>query len=59
LFDETKSQINDKGQRTNTNNDNYKEEEHRILYHHPEQRILSETNNSFKTPQQAKNKTRI
>ena len=42
--------MNDKGQRTKTNNDNDKEEEHRTLYQHPEQRLISETYNSFKTP---------
>ena len=55
LIDSTKNQINDKGQRTNTTNDKDKEEEHRTLYQHPEQRIISETNNSFKKPQAAKN----
>ena len=55
LIDSAKKQINDKGQRTNTNNDKDKEEEHRTLYQHPEQRIISETNNSFKKPHAAKN----
>jgi len=55
LIDSTKNQINDKGQRTTTTNDKDKEEEHRTLYQHPEQRIISETNNSFKKPHAAKN----
>ena len=55
LIDSSKNQINDKGQRTNTTNDKDKEEEHRTLYQHPEQRIISETNNSFKKPHAAKN----
>ena len=55
LIDSTKNQINDKGQRTTTTNDKDKEEEPRTLYQHPEQRIISETNNSFKKPHAATN----
>ena len=55
LIDSTKNQINDKGQRTTTTNDKDKEEEPRTLYQHPDQRIISETNNSFKGTHSTKN----
>ena len=48
----------DQRQRTKNkrnNNDKDKEQEHRTLYQHPEQRIISETNNSFKGTQSTKN----
>jgi len=44
-----------KDREQHTNNDKDKEEGHRTLYQHPEQRIISETNNSFKKPQAATN----